>query len=191
MNSIRRSRISPKDFEDFINRYAKLVYNIAYRLTGNEIDAEDLAQEAFIKVYHNLNKYRPTPDGSFERWLYKVINNLYIDELRKKPKVKLDTLEDVEYTEDGEKEKFIIGDRTFDPERILHKKEFEKEIQNALSLLPVEFRTVLVLCDIEGFSYEEISKMLNIPIGTVRSRLNRARKILRNKLRGGEENGMQ
>lgn len=178
------SRSYPKDFEDFINKYAKLVYNIAYRLTGAETDAEDLAQEAFIKVYHNLNKYRP--EGSFESWLYKVINNLYIDELRKEPRVRMDSLDDVIYTEDGEKEKFIIEDRTFDPERVLHKKEFEKEIQNALNLLSVEFRTVLVLCDIEGFSYEEISKMLNIPIGTVRSRLNRARKILRDKLGGGE-----
>lgn len=168
------------NFNDFIQKYSSKVYNLAFRLTNNVQDAEDLSQEAFIKLYQNLDKYQPT--GSFEGWLYRVINNLYIDGLRKQKKVAIESWEQVVVNSYNSNTQKTLADLRYEPQRIVEKEEKEKIIQQQLNSLPYDFKLVLILCDVEGYAYEEISNILKCPVGTVKSRINRGRKILREKL---------
>lgn len=162
-----------------MEQYSKLVYNFAYQLAGNETDAQDLAQEAFIKVYRNLDKYRE--GGSFVSWLYRVIRNVYVDGLRANKDRRHFSL-DVPADDGYSVQSFEFADSAPTPEQFFLDHSFHEDIELALRNLPSAFRAIVVLCDIHGFSYEEISQMLNIPVGTVRSRLSRARMMLRKEI---------
>ena len=167
-------------YEAIVQRYARHVYNIAYRMAGNEADARDLVQEAFLRVYRALR--RVEPDAPLERWLYRIVSNLHIDLLRKRPRTRVESLDAPVETARGEVPR-EIADLESSPEAILDREQLDAAIQRALGTLPQELRLVVVLSDIEGLAYEEIATMLRIPLGTVKSRLHRARQTLQQRLR--------
>lgn len=157
----------PLTWEEVARVYGRKIYNFAYRLTGNPDDAADLVQEVLLRVRRGLASYQP---GSFEGWLWRITRNAFLDEVRRRNRrpsypipddidrwdVASTPSADVEYS------RISIGD----------------DIQKALLELPYEFREAVVLCDIVGLSYEEIASAVAVPIGTVRSRIHRGRKLL-------------
>lgn len=169
-----------REFDALVQRYHKQAYNIAYRMAGNHADAEDLTQEAFIRAFRFFGQYRR--ELPFDSWLYKIMSNVFIDRLRRKPKAKIRSLDQPVVTDDGEAQ-LDIADTSAGPEEAVLSKEMDGRIQQALSTLPDAFRLTVIYADIEGLSYEEIAEATNTNIGTVRSRLHRGRRLLRNKLK--------
>ncbi len=169
-----------REFDALVQRYHKQAYNIAYRMAGNQADAEDLTQEAFIRAFRFFGQYRR--ELPFDSWLYKIMSNVFIDGLRRKPKAKIRSIDQPIITADGEAQ-FDIPDQSDGPEDAVLSKEMDGRIQVALDTLPGVFRLTVIYADIEGLSYEEIAEATNTNIGTVRSRLHRGRRMLRNKLK--------
>lgn len=169
-----------REFDALVERYHKQAYNIAYRMAGNHADAEDLTQEAFIRAFRFFGQYRR--ELPFDSWLYKIMSNVFIDRLRRRPKAKIRSLDQPIVTDDGEAT-FDVADTTAGPEECVLSREMDTRIQAALDTLPEAFRLTVVYADIEGLSYEEIAEATNTNIGTVRSRLHRGRRLLRNKLK--------
>ncbi len=175
------ARQDRSEFDALVSRYHRQAYNIAYRLAGNHADAEDLTQEAFLRAYRFFNRYnRSMP---FENWLYRIISNVFIDELRKRPKVKTQSLDQPLASGNADSDvRLEIADSTNDPEAMMLQVELDAPLQHALNALPPDFRKTVVLADVEGLSYEDIADAMGCSLGTVRSRLHRGRKILRNRL---------
>jgi len=173
-----------KEFDALVQRYHKQAYNIAYRMAGNHSDAEDLTQEAFIRAFRFFGQYRR--ELPFDSWLYKIMSNVFIDRLRRRPKVKIRSMDQPVATEDGEAQ-FDVADTSAGPEETVLSREMDGRIQAALNTLPEAFRLTVIYADIEGLSYEEIAEATHTNIGTVRSRLHRGRRLLRNKLKGYAE----
>jgi RNA polymerase sigma-70 factor (ECF subfamily) len=173
-----------KEFDALVERYHKQAYNIAYRMAGNHADAEDLTQEAFIRAFRFFGQYRR--ELPFDSWLYKIMSNVFIDRLRRRPKVKIRSIDQPVSTEDGEAQ-FDVADTSAGPEDTVLSREMDGRIQAALNTLPEAFRLTVIYADIEGFSYEEIAEVTRTNIGTVRSRLHRGRRLLRSKLKGYAE----
>jgi RNA polymerase sigma-70 factor (ECF subfamily) len=171
-----------REFDTLVKRCHRQAYNIAYRMAGNHADAEDLTQEAFLRAFRFFDRYnRQMP---FENWLYRIISNVFIDELRKRPRFRAHSLDQPVVTGSSEGEVcFEIPDLTGNPESLMLQTELDEPLQRALNALPADFRQAVVLADIEGLSYEEIAEAMNCSLGTVRSRLHRGRKMLRNRLR--------
>ncbi|MCB0620557.1 MAG: sigma-70 family RNA polymerase sigma factor [Saprospiraceae bacterium] len=171
---IQRDRVFEEEFLPQIDA----LYNFAYHLTYNEEDSNDLVQETYLKAYRFIDNYREGTNA--KAWLFKILKNAFINNYRKKSKqpTKVDYEEVVTYHDEDDSQLTSYMD--------LREEMFEHmmgdEVTNAINALPVDFRTVILLCDIEGFTYEEISKIVDIPIGTVRSRLHRARNMLKEKL---------
>lgn len=151
------------------------LYNFAFHLTYDEDDANDLVQETYMKAYRFADSY--VEGTNAKAWLFKILKNAFINEYRKKSKQpnKVDYEEIVSY-HDQEDVK-LVG--TLDLREEIFQDMLGDEVTKAINSLPVDFRTVILLCDIEGFTYEEIAKIIDIPIGTVRSRLHRARQMLK------------
>lgn len=169
-------------FNELVRRCHRQAYNIAYRLAGNHADAEDLTQEAFVRAFRFFGRYNR--DMPFENWLYRIISNVFVDELRRRPKLRTQSLDQpVAPAKGGSEVLPEVADDTADPERLLFHGELDEPLQQSLNLLPHEFRQAVILADIEGLSYEEISEVMGCSLGTVRSRLHRGRKLLRNRLR--------
>lgn len=162
---------SPPSWEDVVREHSGRVYRLAYRLTGNQHDAEDLTQEVFVRVFRSLNSYTP---GTFEGWLHRITTNLFLDQMRRRQRIRFDALPD-----DADSR---IPGREHGPERAWEHNNLDKDVQAALATLPAEFRAAVVLCDIEGLSYEEIAATLGVKLGTVRSRIHRGRAQLREAL---------
>lgn len=175
------SRQEKSEFDAHVRRCHRQAYNIAYRMTGNHADAEDVTQEAFLRAYRFFDRYnRQMP---FENWLYRIISNVVIDELRKKPKVKCQSLDQPLPNTGSESEiRMEIPDVSTDPEHMMLQVELDEPLQKALNVLPPDFRQAVILADVEGLSYEDISESMGCSLGTVRSRLHRGRKMLRNRL---------
>ncbi|MGC8862666.1 MAG: sigma-70 family RNA polymerase sigma factor [Armatimonadota bacterium] len=169
-----------REFDRLVERYHKQAYNIAYRMAGNHADAEDLTQEAFIRAYRFFGQYRR--ELPFDSWLYKIMSNVFIDTLRRKPKARFRSLDEPVLTEDGEAQ-MDLADASSGPEEAVLSSDMDRRIQEALSTLPETFRLTVIYADIEGLSYEEIAEATNTNIGTVRSRLHRGRRLLRSKLK--------
>ena len=167
-------------FDELVNRYHRQAYNIAYRMTGNHADAEDLTQEAFIRAFRFFGQYKR--ELPFDSWLYKIMSNVFIDTLRRRPKAQIRSLDAPIALEDGEATMEIADDGPT-PEDHLMSLQMDQRLQSALNSLPEDFRLAVVYADIEGFSYEEIADAMNCSIGTVRSRLHRGRKMLRERLK--------
>ena len=167
-------------YDAIVQRYARHVYNIAYRMTGNEADARDLSQEAFLRVYRALRRVQP--GAPLESWLYRIVSNLYIDLLRRRPRVRVESLDAPIDTPRGEMVR-EFPDTAANPEAVFEREHIDVAIQEALGVLSAELRMVVILSDIEGFAYEEIAAMLGVPLGTVKSRLHRARQVLQQRLR--------
>jgi RNA polymerase sigma factor (sigma-70 family) len=147
------------------------VYRLAYRLTGNPHDAEDLTQEVFVRVFRSLSSYTP---GTFEGWLHRITTNLFLDGARRKQRIRFEGLAD-------EMAQRLPGSEPT-PAQAFDDSHLDDDVQAALRALPPEYRAAVVLCDIEGFSYEEIAATLGVKLGTVRSRIHRGRAQLRSAL---------
>jgi RNA polymerase sigma-70 factor (ECF subfamily) len=143
------------------------VFRLAYRLTGNVHDAEDLAQEAFVRVFRALGSFQP---GNLDAWIHRITVNLFYDQVRHNSKIRMEPV-----GEDAER----VSDSYETPERQFEMRNLDRDVQQALDSLSPEFRVVVVLCDIQGLSYEEIAEITGCKIGTVRSRIHRARAQLR------------
>jgi len=155
------------------------IYNFAYRITFNEDDAKDLVQETYLKSFRFINSFERGTNA--KAWLFRILKNSFINEFRKKNKepVKIDYQEVEAFYNSDEVNHMITSN--LQVEAI--KEMIGDEVSIALNSLDVDFRTVIILCDIEGFSYEEMALILDVPIGTIRSRLHRARNLLREKLK--------
>jgi RNA polymerase sigma-70 factor (ECF subfamily) len=167
-------------FDELVQRYHKQAYNIAYRMTGNHADAEDLIQEAFIRAFRFFAQYKR--ELPFDSWLYKIMSNVFVDMLRRRPKAHIRSLDQPIATEDGEA-LLEIADTASGPEEQVMSREMDSRIQAALNSIPEDFRLAVIYADIEGLSYEEIADAMSCSIGTVRSRLHRGRKLLRTRLK--------
>jgi RNA polymerase sigma-70 factor (ECF subfamily) len=161
---------TPPSWDEVVRTHSARVYRLAYRLTGNQHDAEDLTQEVFVRVFRSLSSYTP---GTFEGWLHRITTNLFLDMVRRKARIRFDALPD-----DAER----LPSKERGPAQIYDETHFDHDVQAALDGLPPDFRAAVVLCDLEGLSYEEIAATLGIKIGTVRSRIHRGRTQLREAL---------
>lgn len=167
---------NPSDFEALVARTQRQAYNMAYRMTGNRDDAEDLTQEAYLRAYRSFGSYNPALP--FENWFFRILSNLFVDGLRRRPKQAPLSLSQSLTSEEND---FVleIPDEESDPETLILKTVLDERLQRALAALSKEFRTAVLLCDVEGLSYEEIAKTMKTSIGTVRSRIHRGRQMLR------------
>ena len=168
-------------WEQVVRDHSARVYRLAYRLSGNQQDAEDLTQETFVRVFRSLADFSP---GTFEGWLHRITTNLFLDMVRRRQRIRFDAL-----PEDTER----LPGAAPSPEQVYADTHLDPQVQAALDALSPEFRVAVVLCDIEGLTYEEIAATLGIKLGTVRSRIHRGRVQLREALahlaprRGGME----
>ncbi|MGI9862823.1 sigma-70 family RNA polymerase sigma factor [Moorella naiadis] len=166
-------------FEELVVTYQDKIYSLSYQLTGNHADAQDLAQEVFVRAYTGLKNFRREADPG--TWLHRITVNLYLN-LRRKitrhPTVSLDAPLD---TGEGEVTREVAA-AGGDPGELVAEQELQGFVRSALKQLPAEYRTVLVLRELQGYSYEEIASLLGCPAGTVKSRLNRARQALKEKV---------
>ena len=158
---------TPPSWDEVVRTHTARVYRLAYRLTGNRHDAEDLTQEVFVRVFRSLSSYTP---GTFEGWLHRITTNLFLDHVRRKARIRFDALPD-------DAERLPSPDRG--PAQVYDDTHFDHDVQAALDALPPDFRAAVVLCDLEGLSYEEIAATLGVKIGTIRSRIHRGRSQLR------------
>lgn len=161
----------PPTWEEVVTEHSARVYRLAYRLTGNVHDAEDLTHDVFLRVFRSLGSYRP---GTFEGWLHRITTNLFLDKMRRKQRIRFDALSDESAAR--------LPSRDGSPEQSYVDAHFDDDIQRALDALAPDFRAAVVLCDIEGLSYEEIAATLDVKLGTVRSRIHRGRAQLREAL---------
>jgi RNA polymerase sigma factor (sigma-70 family) len=161
----------PPSWESIVQEHSGRVYRLAYRLTGNVHDAEDLTQDVFIRVFRSLHTYQP---GTFEGWLHRITTNVFLDRMRRKQRIRFDAL-----TEEASAR---LAGRGPSPEQSYADAHFDDDVQRALAALTPDFRAAVVLCDIEGLTYEEVSETLGIKLGTVRSRIHRGRAQLREAL---------
>src|SRR5437762_11192830 len=162
---------TPPSWDDLVRQHSSRVYRLAYRLTGNQHDAEDLTQEVFVRVFRSLSSYTP---GTFEGWLHRITTNLFLDSARRKQRIRFEGLAD-------EMAHRLAGTEPT-PAQAFDDSHLDDDVQAALKALPPEYRAAVVLCDIEGFSYEEIAATLGVKLGTVRSRIHRGRAQLRSAL---------
>jgi RNA polymerase sigma-70 factor (ECF subfamily) len=168
-----------ENFEREMLPHMAALYNFALRMTGDPDDAKDLVQETYMKAYRFFDKYEQGTNA--KAWLFRIMKNSYINRYRKESKEP----DKIDY--DDVKEFYAsVKDTAVDTNDLQEKifgNLFEDEVAKALQDLPEDFRTVVILCDIEGYTYEEIADFVEIPIGTVRSRLHRGRKMLQSMLR--------
>lgn len=155
-------------FDEVVERYGDKIFSTALHLTQNPDDAADLAQDVFERVYRNLHRYQP---GTFDGWLYRITRNLFLDRVRGRANVRLEPLPADEWqvpasTEPG-------------PADVIERATLEARLEAGLSRLAPEFRLAVVLCDVEGLTYEEIAEATGWPMGTVRSRIHRGRRTMR------------
>jgi RNA polymerase sigma-70 factor (ECF subfamily) len=163
-------RTAMPSWDELVRQHADRVYRLAYRLSGSQQDAEDLTQETFIRVFRSVQNYQP---GTFEGWLHRITTNLFLDMVRRRGRIRMEAL-----PEDYDR---VPADEP-NPEQIYHDSRLGADLQAALDSLAPEFRAAVVLCDIEGLSYEEIGATLGVKLGTVRSRIHRGRQALRDYL---------
>ena len=159
------------DWHAIVEEHSPRVYRLAYRLTGNRQDAEDLTQDVFVRVFRSLDRYEP---GNFPGWLHRITTNLFLDRVRRSSRIRMDRLGE------GAEDRLLSAE--VQPEAAVHDANFDPDIERALATLSDEFRVAVVLCDIEGLTYEEIADVLGVKLGTVRSRIHRGRSQLREAL---------
>jgi len=168
-------------FEELVRQYEQQMYRVAYRLTGNHEDAQDLIQDALYEAFRNFDRFEP--GTRFDRWLYRIMTNRHIDRVRKQSKVTVLSLDQPQESDDGREQSWELPDEEEDPAEKVIREVLDERIQEALDELPEEYRLAVILADLEDLTYEEVSQVLGCPIGTVRSRLHRGRNLLREKLK--------
>lgn len=154
-------------WEDVARTHGRFLYNVAYRLTGNDDDAQDLVQEVLLRVRRGLETYRP---GSLEGWLSRITTNTFLDETRRRRRRPVELLPE---------EPDRVVPPTVGADEALESEALPDDVQDALRRLPPDYRAAVVLCDVVGLSYQEIGESLDVPVGTVRSRIHRGRAMLR------------
>jgi len=160
---------------EVVEQHSARVYRLAYRLTGNVHDAEDLTQDVFVRVYRNLHRYQP---GTFDGWLYRITLNLFLHVIRRRRRYRTEPLPEQEWRVPATDEP--------GPADVVERRTLEARLEQGLVRLSPDFRLAVVLCDIEGMTYDEIADTTGWPIGTVRSRIHRGRKQLREHLAAGD-----
>src|SRR5262245_33945092 len=158
-------------WEEIAREYGRFLYTVAFRLTGNPDEAEDLGQDVLIRVRRGLDSYVP---GSMEGWLSRITTNAFLDDVRRRRRRPVEAMPE-------DPERVLAGAPSAD--EALERAQLPDDVQQALRELPDDFRAAVVLCDVVGFSYDEIADSLGVPIGTVRSRIHRGRSMLKEKLR--------
>ncbi|WP_206056651.1 RNA polymerase sigma factor SigE [Nocardioides sp. GY 10113] len=158
-------------WQEIVEQHTDRVYRLALRLTGDRHDAEDLTQEVFVRVFRSLHTYTP---GTFEGWLHRITTNLFLDQARRKQRIRFDAL--------SEERAARLTSATGLPDDLFADRMFDDDVEDALAALPPDFRAAVVLCDIEGLSYEEIAEIMGAKLGTIRSRIHRGRSLLRSAL---------
>jgi RNA polymerase sigma-70 factor (ECF subfamily) len=173
----KASPFTLQDFESIYQQHADFVYNLAFRLCGNAMEADDLLQETFIRVYRYLSGYA---GGSLKGWLRRIVVNLFLTRCKsKKLHLSLDADEDEGRTRRVDE---ALLDSSGDPAECLDQVSLDDRLQASLDAIPEEFRVALILRELDDLTYDQIASVLGVPIGTVRSRLSRARSLLRDQL---------
>ncbi len=167
-------------FNELVLAYQDRVYNLAYRIMGDPASASDATQEAFISAYQNIDGFRGKYPSSFKSWLMRIVSNACYDELRRRKRQPATSIEDFEI--DEEANPALVSDAE-GPEEHAERKAMARVIEAGILALPPDQRVTLVLADVQGFSYEEVAETTDVPLGTVKSRLARARAKLRDYLR--------
>lgn len=162
---------SAEQWDRIVAAHSSQVYRLAYRLTGNRPDAEDLTQDVFLRVFGSLDSYR---EGNFAGWIHRITTNLYLDKARKASRTKTSAFAD------GAEDRLVGAEVT--PEFAVHDAGFDPDVEAALASLPRDFKAAVILCDVEGLSYEEVADVLGVKLATVRTRIHRGRKQLREAL---------
>lgn len=165
------SDLTVPTWDEVVEQHSDRVFRLAYRLTGNRPDAEDLTQEVFVRVFRSLDSYTP---GTFEGWLHRITTNLFLDGARRKQRIRFDALSDERAAR--------LQSASPAPDTAYADQTFDDDIESALATLPPDFRAAVVLCDVEGLTYEEIAEIMDAKLGTVRSRIHRGRAMLRRAL---------
>lgn len=155
---------------ELVSDHTQQVYRLAYRLTGNKFDAEDLTQDVFVRVFRSIHSFKP---GTLEGWLHRITTNLFLDGARRRQRIRMDAL--------SVAPDHVWGSST-GPGELHADGELDSDVVHALEALNPEQRVAVVLCDIEGLTYDEIAEVLDIKLGTVRSRIARGRAQLRESL---------
>jgi RNA polymerase sigma-70 factor (ECF subfamily) len=168
-------------FNRLVVVYQEIAFNVAYRLMGDAASAEDITQDAFISAYRNLKTYR---GGSFKAWLLRIVTNAGYDELRRRKRNPSTPLEPVTSDNEEIEDPAWLADSGESPEETAARAELAEAIQSCLQQLDVDFRTVVILVDVQGMGYEEVAQTVGKPLGTVKSRLGRARQRIQECLQG-------
>ncbi|WP_203336101.1 RNA polymerase sigma factor SigE [Nocardioides limicola] len=158
-------------WDELVSAHSERVYRLAWRLTGDRHDAEDLTQEVFVRAFRSLDSYTP---GTLEGWLHRITTNLFLDQARRRQRIRFSALTD-------EREERLLSVQP-EPAESYAMRTFDDDIERALATLPPEARAAVVLCDVEGLTYEEIAAIMGTKLGTVRSRIHRGRAMLRQHL---------
>ena len=170
MTALREAPVLLPSWEEIVREHSGRVYRLAYRLTGNHADAEDLTQETFVRVFRSLHTYTP---GTFEGWLHRITTNLFLDQARRRTRLRVEAIPEEMQLAAGWQET---------PDRQFEHGNLDPDVQAALDSLPPANRAAVVLCDIEGLSYAEVAATLGVKVDTVQSRLHRGRARLREQL---------
>jgi RNA polymerase sigma-70 factor (ECF subfamily) len=157
-------------WEEVARHHGRKIYNFAYRLTGDPDDAADLTQDVLLRVRRGLQNYRP---GSFDGWLWRITHNAFLDMVRKRQRRPTSPLPDDDRA---------VGNASPSPDEVLASVRLGDDTQAALLKLPYDFREAVVMCDVVGLTYDEIAQATDVPVGTVRSRIHRGRKLLKEML---------
>ncbi|GMU64264.1 MAG: ECF RNA polymerase sigma factor SigR [Acidobacteriota bacterium] len=174
--SERPSPVDRRDFERQALPFLDSLYNTAYRLARNSEDAEDLVQETYLKAYRSFDQF--TPGTNLKAWMFRILKNAFINEYRKRQAVPQESdFAEIEESLESHLRPEAAG-QIKDPEQVALEGALDEDVQRALDELPPDYRMAVVLADLEGFSYKEIADILEIPVGTVMSRLYRGRKLL-------------
>lgn len=177
---VRRSQTKDQQaFAELVSLYQDKVYSLSYHLTGDATEAQDLAQEVFLRAYLHIGTFRQEAD--FGTWLHRITVNVWLNSRRKQKGPLVISLDTPIVTEDGEMAREVAAAQP-DPLEMTTERELQQLVRRALQELPADFRAVLVLREIEGYNYEEIARLLRCSLGTVKSRLNRARHALKAKV---------
>ncbi len=164
-------------FESLMRKSHRQAYSLAYRLTGNASEAEDLVQESFVRAFRFFSKYDQSMP--FSSWLYRIMTNAHIDSVRRRSKLKTTSLE--QGGSDGATS-WELPDYEASPDRMMLQETLDEPVQKALGSMTPEFRMAVLLADVEGMAYEEIAEVMHTSVGTVRSRIHRGRKQIRKHL---------
>jgi len=173
----KAQKMDVQAFEQLVEKYQKKVFNIAFSMLNNMDDASDISQEVFIKAFKSIKHFKQ--NSSFSTWLYRITVNTCLDELRKrKNKSNVFSIDQVIHLESGEVTRQLEDDRPT-PDSMVENNELRALVRDSISQLSDELKEVIILRDINGLSYDDIADMLDCPLGTVKSRINRARNALK------------